>query len=156
MVDIELVVKIPEWVYKRAQEMPSVWCDSVWSGIKNGTPLTKGHGRIGDLDALRKEVSSWGMNDYEPSDFIDAIDQADTIIEADREQGEKMKEEKPYIVETITMQKKKYNPNYGDNRMCVCGHTYYRHFDPWDDMEAVGCKYCGCEEFIEVDREVRE
>lgn len=66
---------------------------------------------------------------------------------------EQMKEEKPYIIETITIQKKKYNPNYGDNRMCVCGHTYYRHFDPWEDMEAVGCKYCGCEEFIEVESE---
>ena len=36
-------------------------------------------GRLGDLDALREEVSSWGMNDYEPSDFTDAIDDAPTI-----------------------------------------------------------------------------
>lgn len=64
-----------------------------------------------------------------------------------------MKEEKPYIIETITIQKKKYNPNYGDNRMCVCGHTYYRHFDPYEDMEAVGCKYCGCQEFVEAKSE---
>lgn len=64
-----------------------------------------------------------------------------------------MKEEKPYIIETITIKKKKYNPNYGDNRMCVCGHTYYRHFDSWNDMEAVGCKYCGCQEFVEVESE---
>lgn len=71
-----------------------------------------------------------------------------TIIRGVKE--EKMKEEKPYIIETITIQKKKYNPNYGDNRMCVCGHTYYRHFDPWNDMEAVGCKYCGCQEFVEA------
>lgn len=62
-------------------------------------------------------------------------------------------EEKPYITETITIQKKKYNPNYGNNRMCVCGHAYYRHFDPWEDMEAVGCKYCGCEEFREAESE---
>lgn len=67
-----------------------------------------------------------------------------------------MKEEKPYIIETITIQKKKYNPNYGDNRMCVCGHTYYRHFDPWEDMEAVGCKYCGCSEFVEAESEGEE
>lgn len=74
-----------------------------------------------------------------------------TIIRGMKE--EKMKEEKPYIIETITIQKKKYNPNYGDNRMCVCGHTYYRHFDPWDDMEAVGCKYCGCQQFVEAKSE---
>lgn len=35
--------------------------------------------RLGDLDALREEICSWGMNDYEPSDFIDAIDEAPTI-----------------------------------------------------------------------------
>ena len=51
--------------------------------IFHSTPLPKGHGRIGDLDALREEVYSWGMNDYEPSDFIDAIDDAPTIVEAD-------------------------------------------------------------------------
>lgn len=157
MADIEVVIEIEDKLYNRIKYLEpkaDTMLDKLIRSVQNGTPLPKGHGRIGDLDALREEVSSWGMNDYEPSDFIDLIDQADTIIEADREQGEKMKEEKPYIVETITMQKKKYNPNYGDNRMCVCGHTYYRHFDPWDDMEAVGCKYCGCEEFIEADREV--
>lgn len=74
------------------------------------------------------------------------------IIIREEKEG-KMKEEKPYIIETITIKKKKYNPNYGDNRMCVCGHTYYRHFDPWEDMEAVGCKYCGCEEFREAESE---
>lgn len=32
-----------------------------------------------DADALREEVYSWGMNDYEPSDFTDAIDDAPTV-----------------------------------------------------------------------------
>lgn len=85
MADIELVIKIPEEVYKKAQEIPNAQWDAVWLGIKHGTPLPKGHGRIGDLDALREEVSSWGMNDYESLDFTDAIDQVDTIIEADKE-----------------------------------------------------------------------
>ena len=75
-----------------------------------------------------------------------------TIIRGEKE----MKEEKPYIIETITIQKKKYNPNYGDNKKCVCGHTYYRHFDPWNDMEAVGCKYCGCQEFVEAKSEEQD
>ena len=84
---IELVIKLSEDSYKATCNgyMLPTDVENVVQGIKNGTPLPKGHGRIGDLDALRKEVSSWGMNDYEPSDFIDAIDQADTIIEADRE-----------------------------------------------------------------------
>jgi len=42
-----------------------------------------------------------------------------------------------------------YNPKYGDGRVCVCGHSYYRHFDPYEQMEAVGCKYCQCWEFVE-------
>ena len=36
-----------------------------------------------------------------------------------------------------------YDPKFGDDRVCECGHQYYRHFDTWDDMKAVGCKYCG-------------
>ncbi len=60
-------------------------------------------------------------------------------------------EEKPYLLETVrrTFVNKKYNPNYGDNRKCKCGHSYYRHFDSWADMRNVGCKYCGCDEFVE-------
>lgn len=42
---------------------------------------------------------------------------------------------------------KKYNPNYGDDKLCKCGHPYYRHFDSWDGMKPVGCKYCRCDEF---------
>jgi hypothetical protein len=84
---IELVIKISEDSYKATCNgwmlPPDV--EDVVQGIKNGTPLPKGHGKLGDLDALREEVSSWGMNDYEPSDFTDAIDQVDAIIEADRE-----------------------------------------------------------------------
>ena len=52
--------------------------------------LPEGHGKLGDLDALREEVSSWGMNDYEPSDFIDEIDRADTIISADKAESEEV------------------------------------------------------------------
>lgn len=52
--------------------------------IANGTPLPKEHGRLIDADALFDEVSSWGMNDYEPSDFTDEIDRTKTIIEADK------------------------------------------------------------------------
>lgn len=82
---IELVVKIPEWVYKRAQEMPSVWTDSAWSGIKNGTPLPKGHGKIIDASELltvtdiREDGSELIYIPYSE------IENASTIIEADRE-----------------------------------------------------------------------
>ncbi len=35
-----------------------------------------------------------------------------------------------------------YDENFGDNKLCLCGHPYYRHFDTYDHMSAVGCKYC--------------
>jgi hypothetical protein len=40
-----------------------------------------------------------------------------------------------------------YNPKFGDYKECECGHDYHRHFDGYDNNEAVGCKYCGCYDF---------
>jgi hypothetical protein len=37
-----------------------------------------------------------------------------------------------------------YDAGFGDDRLCACGHPYYRHFDSYDDMHPVGCKYCEC------------
>lgn len=90
---MKIVIDIPEDVYTRLFDSGiqdnEIAVDDVCEiarALRMGTPLSKGHGRIGDLDTLREEVSSWGMNDYEPSDFIDEIDRADTIIEADKEE----------------------------------------------------------------------
>lgn len=91
---MQIVIDIPENTYKQIQALSRSGyfehdiCGNSMRRIANGTPLPKGHGRIGDLDALRKEVSSWGMNDYEPSDFIDEIDRADVIIKAERSESE--------------------------------------------------------------------
>ena len=54
-----------------------------------------------------------------------------------------MNPEPPYLEKQII--EYIYNPEYGDDRICECGHAYYRHFDSWAKMENVGCKYCGCE-----------
>jgi hypothetical protein len=60
------------------------------------------------------------------------------------------KEEEPYIhVERIVVDIT-YNPNYGDDRICKCGHPYYRHFDWMEEMSPVGCKYCDCDTFVEA------
>jgi hypothetical protein len=55
----------------------------------------------------------------------------------------------PYIRQYEVVLTRKYNPQYGDDRICVCGHKYYRHFDTYDDMDACGCKYCECFTFTE-------
>lgn len=59
------------------------------------------------------------------------------------------KKEEPYIIELKVIRKYQYNPHYGDDRICKCGHPYYRHFDTYKNMEAVGCKYCTCMVFVE-------
>lgn len=57
--------------------------------------------------------------------------------------------EPPFIYKLTIEQH--YNPNYGDEKMCQCGHAYYRHFDFYEDTQLCGCKYCGCFEFKPLD-----
>ena len=61
--------------------------------------------------------------------------------------------EKPYIEKEVVTIDRSYNPKYGDNRKCTCGHVYYRHFDSYDDMYDCGCKYCNCYTFVEAENE---
>lgn len=60
-------------------------------------------------------------------------------------------EEKPYIEKEVSHIVRLYNHKYGDDRVGVCGHVYYRHFDCFEELEdaAIGCKYCSCYTFIE-------
>jgi hypothetical protein len=46
-----------------------------------------------------------------------------------------------------------YDPEFGDDRICECDHSYYRHFDSYDNMRPVGCKYCQCYKFKEQSNE---
>jgi len=59
--------------------------------------------------------------------------------------------ELPYIITEVVEVKvlREYNSEYGDDRTCECGHRYYRHFDSHEYMQACGCKYCCCCEFVE-------
>ena len=58
--------------------------------------------------------------------------------------------ERPYL-EVVTIEiDRKYNPKYGDDRKCKCGHPYHRHFDSYEQMEVIGCKYCECDVFEEA------
>ena len=87
MADIELVIKIPEENYNFVKRQVA---DGITNPLKiyiaNGTPLPKGHGRIGDLDALRCENADFDTyNDY--CTMFDEIDAAETIIEADTAEG---------------------------------------------------------------------
>jgi hypothetical protein len=63
------------------------------------------------------------------------------------------KKQKPYLFKTIKTTKRMYNPKYGDDRICQCGHPYHRHFDSYsyENMRPVGCKYCECFVFMQRD-----
>lgn len=64
--------------------------------------------------------------------------------------GDVINNDEPYLVVPNIVIDYKYNPNYGDDRVCECGHNYYRHFDSYENMGGVGCKYCRCCEFKEA------
>ncbi|MBO4847080.1 MAG: hypothetical protein J5525_12420 [Lachnospiraceae bacterium] len=99
MADIELVIKINEEIYNHTQEYEVGGFNQendtkLFVAIKNGTPLPKGHGRLGDLDALEKEiVNGIKAGNYEEGyetfahinnmdDCVECVKYADTIIEA--------------------------------------------------------------------------
>ena len=98
MADIELVIKIPEKDYiKISNSNPSYTDDfNLYYAIKNGTPLPKGHGRIGDLNKLESEMyheafetdtelQKWDSGCWiRYKMFENAIANAQTIIEADK------------------------------------------------------------------------
>ena len=104
MVDIEIVIKIDEDTYKDIKKgkiytsTRDVPLESVVA-IANGTPLPKGHGRLGDLDALEKEITNGikagnyeeGYEEYghinNMDDCVECVKYADTIIEADTAEG---------------------------------------------------------------------
>ena len=48
----------------------------------------------------------------------------------------------PYL--KLWSAKPHHNPMYWALELCTCGHPYERHFDGYDNMAVVGCKYCQC------------
>ena len=84
MADVELVIKIPEEKYNYAKSQVAEGITNPWKVcIANGTLLPKGHGRLIDADEIQFENSEFDTySDY--SRAFDAIDEAETIIEADR------------------------------------------------------------------------
>lgn len=75
------------------------------------------------------------------------------LIELNRAEIESILDERPNadaLLKLLTALVESYDPSFGDDKLCTCGDPYYRHFDTYEDMEPVGCKYagrCGCEGF---------
>jgi hypothetical protein len=96
MEDVELVIKIPEKLYKHIMSMQlyitgrrngKTSLAIIFAVIKNGIPLPKGHGRLIDADDIRviELEDSVHIIRHEKGDEVDVYISAPTIIEADRE-----------------------------------------------------------------------
>lgn len=60
--------------------------------------------------------------------------------------------QQPYIVEMHTTYTYHYNPRFGDERMCHCGHSYIQHFDAFEQYDELGCKQdCKCGHFRDIE-----
>ena len=101
---IKLVVEVDEYCRDAiirhrngtyGAQLPYYIISSAFEAIANGTPLPKEHGRLGDLDAVMNDIST-SINamtkigitidgDYLWAKLNDAIDNATTIVEADKE-----------------------------------------------------------------------
>lgn len=82
---MKIVIDIHEEDWEFIKESDGCrWSRAIIEGVINGTPLPEHHGRLIDADEIQFENTEFDTySDY--SRAFDAIDQADTIIEADKE-----------------------------------------------------------------------
>lgn len=83
---VKLIIEIPKEDFKKLvnpYQHNEVWCNRLKRMVMNGTPLPKGHGRLIDADAYRKE-----MLDSREFDFFKRLDMQPTIIKADKGESE--------------------------------------------------------------------
>ena len=78
---MQIVIDIPNSIFANLPKIVngSIASKRILDCVKNGTSLPKGHGRLIDADAVYDDFEK---GDY---DFEDAIEYAQTIIEADTE-----------------------------------------------------------------------
>ena len=84
--DIELVIKIPEEVYKASQIIDVTYDDVIQiplECIANGIPLPKGHGDLVDFDKLCREYWDGNYMEIHRND----LQSIKPIIEADMERS---------------------------------------------------------------------
>ena len=95
---VELIIKIPESEIPKRQEiieMPIHFIDGkvCEAGGYEFDVLPKGHGRLGDLDKIIKEMQNYYDDCAKTSEYtrlgfetaIAVVEDADTVIEADKE-----------------------------------------------------------------------
>jgi len=91
---IELVINVPENLVCEGFERPFTEEEKniLIKAIGNGKTLPKGHGRLGDLDKIKKEMQNYHDDCAKTSVYtklgfqtaMAVVENADTIIEADK------------------------------------------------------------------------
>ena len=89
---MEIVIKISDERFRDIQRIAEVQTErkhfkTAEQIIANGTPLPKGHGKLGDLGALSDYFWDNRSKLYTHKDLQIVLDNAPTIIEADTESG---------------------------------------------------------------------
>lgn len=96
MSKIQLAIEIDERYYTDIKESEHCGNYSVLyalDAIRNGTPLPKGHGRIGDIDELMDIIGLKDNEEYRAYNYgevitLEDIDRLNVIIEPDKEVSE--------------------------------------------------------------------
>jgi hypothetical protein len=86
---MQIIIDISEATYKATCNECMLPSDvkNVVQGIKNGTPLPKGHGRLIDADALNLDYEVEMADDWKTAhEIANCVKYAPTIIEADEEE----------------------------------------------------------------------
>lgn len=92
MADIELVIKIPDYIVESVKN--SNICPyekfKIYDAIKNGTPLPKRHGRLIDADKFNTVLFQYKEDTFcnGMQMMLERIDNAPTIIGADKAESE--------------------------------------------------------------------
>ncbi len=95
MADIELVIKIPDEVYKEIashtdEDYSFVYLDldqleKLDNAIRNGTLLPKGHGNLKDVDKIKALLDLDKADNEIARALKNIIESAPTIVKADKE-----------------------------------------------------------------------
>jgi len=95
---MQIVIDIPDEEYEDVKKVGGCYYD-FGKAIYYGTPLPKGHGRLGDLDKIKKEMQNYHDDCAKTSEYtrlgfetaMAVVHDAPTIIEADKIEREDIK-----------------------------------------------------------------
>lgn len=95
--------------------------------------------------SVRERITAYIQDDV--NDAWSGLFEDDVVTPEEEAQARAVMDEIVAAVKEVGTRPPNYDPDFGDDKICVCGHTYYRHFDSYENMSPVGCKYCECDKF---------